>query len=218
MLFDQPKPNKDQNVLGSAVYDQNKDYVGVVVKVNRSDNDQLSLLVQGNPTPTGPNLMTVHGASIQKIDLPRRKIVVNLADHAPVSVEVESLPLWQEQVTVNRDRRKVGEISVRKTTDIYTLEVPVRSEKLVLEDADTGETLAEVGLSNTQVTQQEESELSAGLKYAEGTLVRGHLTELTDAINFLEAVSQFPKNGFRKGKITLALTRQKRNRNPGAYL
>ena len=66
MLFDQPKPNKDQNVLGSAVYDQNKDYVGVVVKVNRSDNDQLSLLVQGNPTPTGPNLMTVHGASIQK--------------------------------------------------------------------------------------------------------------------------------------------------------
>jgi hypothetical protein len=96
---------------------------------------------------------------------------------------------------------------VRKATDIYTVEVPVRSEKLVIENADTGETLTEVGLSNSHVTQTNEINEYASSCYKKDTLVRGHLRQLKDATNFLEAMSQFPKNGFRKGKITLTLAR-----------
>jgi sporulation protein YlmC with PRC-barrel domain len=207
MLIDQSTQNNDQRLVASAVYDQTGEYVGVVVKVNRDDNNQLSLLVQGNQNSTGSDLISIKGASIEKTDLQQKEVYVDLVGYPPSPVEVESLPLWQERIHVGHNRHKVGEISVHKATDVYTIEVPIRSEKLVIENADTGEILTEVGLSHTRVTQKDGSEISPALS-CEDTLVRGHLTELKDAINFLEAVSQFPKNGFRKSKITMALARQ----------
>ncbi len=208
MLYDQPTPKNDQRLVASTVYDQTKEYIGVVVKVDRDSEGKLSLLVQSDQTPSGLNLVTISEAAIRRVDLQQKEVYADLTQYPPSSVEVDAMPLWQEQLKVNRSRRKVGEISVRKATDIYTIEVPIRSEKLVIENAETGETLNEVGLSNTRVTQNDGLDISAPPSFQEDTLVQGHLTKLHDAVSFLEAVSQFPKNGFHKSKITMTLGRQ----------
>ena len=207
MLFDQSKQNRDQQLVASSVYDQNKDYIGVIVRVNRDSDGQLSLLVRDDQAPAESTLVNIDGAAIQEVNLRQKQVYVDLAQHPPTVVEVDSLPLRQEELTVNRNRQKVGEISVRKTTNVHTVEVPVRSEKLVIENVDTGETLTEVGLSDTHVTQEDGLDVYLPSGHGKNTLVRGHLANLKDAINFLEAVSQFPENGFRQGKVTLTLAR-----------
>lgn len=49
--------------------------------------------------------------------------------------ETETIRLLEERLVVNQRRRKVGEVIVRKTveTEIQTVEVPVRREKLIVE-------------------------------------------------------------------------------------
>ncbi|WP_416670460.1 DUF2382 domain-containing protein [Egbenema bharatensis] len=47
--------------------------------------------------------------------------------------EEQNLRLLEERVLVNRYRRKVGEVIVRKVVETQMIEVPVRLEKLVVE-------------------------------------------------------------------------------------
>lgn len=200
----------DQRLVASSVYDQRNVYIGIVVRVNHDVDDQLSLLVQGSEPGAETNQLQIVGAAIQHLDLDQKKVYVNLEQYPPSWVQIEALPLWQERVVVNRNRRKIGEISIRKTTDVYTVEVPVRSEKLIVENIETGEIITEVDLSNTEVTQNDFSGFSSTLTYTEDQVVRGHLTQFRDVINFLEAVNQFPNNSFVKSKVTLTLVQPKR--------
>lgn len=199
-------PHTDQHLIASTVYDQQGDYVGIVVSVNRDADGQFSMLVQAGESSTSTNQLRIIGDAIQQVDSGRKKVYVDLQTYPPGRVQIEALPLWQEQVVVNRTRRKSGEISIRKSTDVYTIEVPVRSEKLIIENSETGEILAEVGLSDTQVTQQNFPGLASDVTYDDDQIVRGHLTRFRDVLSFLEAVSQFPNNSFVKSKIQLTVS------------
>jgi stress response protein YsnF len=48
-------------------------------------------------------------------------------------VEEETIRLLEERLLVDRHRRKVGEVIVRKVIETHTVEVPVRREKLIVE-------------------------------------------------------------------------------------
>jgi stress response protein YsnF len=203
-------PHSDQYLIASTVYDQRGDYVGVVVNVYREADGQFSMLVQAGESAAPAEQLRIVKDAIRQVDTSGKKVYVDLEAYPPGLVQIEALPLWQEQVVVNRTRRKAGEISIRKTKDEYTVEVPVRSEKLVVENVETGEILAEIGLSKTQVTQRNFPDVASDTTYSEDQIVRGHLTRFQDALGFLEAVSQFPNNSFIKSKIKLTVSQSER--------
>ena len=55
------------------------------------------------------------------------------SDDMPEVVEEQTVPLLEERLFVNRNKRKVGEIVVRKQIETRIVEVPIQSEKLVIE-------------------------------------------------------------------------------------
>ena len=202
-------PVDDQRLIACTVYDQQSYYIGTVVKVDRDVNNRLTLLVQGVQSLAESSKFKLVGEAIQHVDVQHKKIYVDLVRYPLSPMQVEALPLWQERLIVNRNRRKVGEISIRKATDVYTVEIPIRSEKLLVEDMQSGAVLAEVALSKTQLTQNNCLDEEAAVTYTDNQVVKGDLTRLQDAISFLEAVSRFPSNSFIKGKVTLLLGQPK---------
>lgn len=48
-------------------------------------------------------------------------------------VEEQTVPLLEERLLVNRGRRKIGEIVIRKQIETRIVEVPIQSEKLIIE-------------------------------------------------------------------------------------
>ncbi|WP_254568303.1 DUF2382 domain-containing protein [Oscillatoria sp. HE19RPO] len=59
----------------------------------------------------------------------------SLADFKQIRKEViaSNIPLREERLVVNRGKRKVGEVVVRKEIETRMIEVPVRREKLIVE-------------------------------------------------------------------------------------
>jgi stress response protein YsnF len=198
-------PVTDQRLIACTVYDQQNDYVGIVIEVNRVPDNQFSLLVQTGKSQARSGQVRVAGEAIRQIDADQKRIVIDRENYSPTPVQLEAIPLWQEQVVVNRSRQKIGQVSVRKTTDVYTVNVPVRSEKLIVEDVESKEILAQIDLSNTEVIQTDRSAAPSAPTNTYYPLVKGHLSQFRDAVSFLEAINQFPQNGFVKSKIALTL-------------
>lgn len=214
MAFEEPVSVPDHRLIASAVYDQSGNYQGTVVKVDRVGEGPLSLLIQRADPQSGQAEFRVDGEAIQHVDVDHKIVYIDLdqVGHQTANPSrVEPFPLWQERLVVNRNRRKVGEVSLRKVTETQKIEIPIRSEKLVVESVETGDILAEVGLSNTRITEDELSSGDLSLDYEDNHVVRGHLLKLKDATSFLEAINQFPDNRLKKIRVVLMLLQGSRS-------
>ncbi|GEM_PF-1430736 len=205
MAFEEPKSISTQRLIGSAVYSQHGNYIGMMVEVNRETAQEWSFVVQQDKLQSQPSKLRINSKAIQKIDVDCKKVYVNLESHLPHSMGIEALPLWQERLVVNRRRRKVGEVSVRKVVDVHTVEVPIRSERLVIENVADGHILAEVGLSTTHITQDKHPDGAATSADLASPVAEGHLSGFHETIRFLESVNRFPKESCRKLQIALSL-------------
>lgn len=68
-------------------------------------------------------------------------------------LESQMIPLLEEQLVVNRGKQKVGEIVIRKEIETRVVEVPVRREKLIVEQVGKEpKQLAEIDLGKGTVT------------------------------------------------------------------
>lgn len=75
------------------------------------------------------------------------------SEEKPEVLEEEIIRLLEERLVVNRSKRKVGEVVVRKQIETEIVEVPVRREKLIVERVGfESEPLAEIDLGRGQVT------------------------------------------------------------------
>jgi Domain of unknown function (DUF2382) len=77
-------------------------------------NQQLPETSQPNPTPP-----------------PR--VEINSSDPLTSAMSEKTIPLLEERLVVNFHRRKIGEVVVRKEVDVCIVEVPVRRERLIVE-------------------------------------------------------------------------------------
>lgn len=78
--------------------------------------------------------------------------VLEISDTREV-LEEEIIRLLGERVSVDRSKRKVGEVIVRKEIEIQMLQVPVRREKLIVEQVSPErKQLAEIDLGQEEVT------------------------------------------------------------------
>ena len=120
---------------------------------------------------------------IQQLDLGNRSIISNLSYEQIVALplyqpvppfskteqellasskvkESQQISLLEEKLKVNRHKRKVGEVVVRKKIETYTIQVPMRREKLIVERVGQNpEQIAEVVIGESKVNSSEAIEL-----------------------------------------------------------
>ena len=74
------------------------------------------------------------------------------SENQPNIVDNITIPLKEEKLIVERERRKVGEVIIRKEVETHFVQVPVKREKLVIEQVGTDhQILAEIPLSEETV-------------------------------------------------------------------
>lgn len=127
-------------------------------------------------------------------------------DNSPDStriVEEEIIRLLEERLIVDRNKRKVGEVIVRKVVETRTVEVPVRREKLVVEQVSPEQKqLAEIELGQGEITGVELAQV-AGLNGE--SIVGGEFTSLRAASLLLDTIARQQRHGCRKVRIELVL-------------
>ncbi len=117
------------------------------------------------------------------------------------------IPLLEERLVVDRHKRKVGEVVVRKEIETYIVEVPVRREKLIVEQVSPEyKQLAVVDLE--QSADQGANHLSNHLENTRRSTVSANFTSVSDAIEFLEAIAVHPSSDTTTVQIDVVLTDQ----------
>lgn len=135
-------------------------------------------------------------------DLPLQTETVN--EHVSAAsppVAQEAIQLLEERLVVNRSRRKVGEVIVRKEIETRIIEVPVRREKLIVEQISPEyKQLAVVDLG------QVEDELdTAAARALFPSTVEGRFTSTNAAVQFLEAIAAQPDSGLQSVQVSIEI-------------
>src|SRR5919202_1228622 len=127
--------------------------------------------------------------------------------------EEETVRLLEERLIVNRNKWKVGEVVVRKGVETEIVQVPVRREKLIIEQvgAETKQ-LLEIDLGQGEVSGVEQANASSSDKLArevsssdQGYTVIGEFLSPKAASNLLEAIGLQGRHGCQKVRVELVL-------------
>ncbi|MGH2412674.1 MAG: DUF2382 domain-containing protein [Microcystaceae cyanobacterium] len=93
------------------------------------------------------------------------------------------IPLLDERLVIDRRRRKVGEVVVRKEIETHIVEVPIRREKLIVEQVSPEyQQIAVVQLGQAQVTEFDTLE---AVEVKHSPTVSGEFASANAAIHFL---------------------------------
>jgi Domain of unknown function (DUF2382) len=124
-------------------------------------------------------------------------------DNSATSVlSEEVIPLLEERLVVNFHRRKIGEVVVRKEIETCIVEVPVRRERLIVEQISPEyEKLAVVDLGSTaETSNSSERRLSP--------TIQANFGSINAAIEFLKSITDQPSLGAASVPIGLILADQ----------
>lgn len=126
----------------------------------------------------------------------------------PDVVEEEVIRLLEERVVVNMNKRKVGEVIVRKEVETRMVEVPVQYEKLIVEQV-SPETkrLAEIDLTQTPIPDLGVTgSLSTGTQSAQTQpIVSGEFASPKTASLLLDAIAKQRQHGCKRIRIEMVL-------------
>lgn len=126
----------------------------------------------------------------------------NSPDSTSRIVEEEVIRLLEERLVVDRNKRKVGEVIVRKVIETRTVEVAVQREKLIIEQIDPEhKQLVEIDLGQGEVTGIE----LANAASPDGSTVSGEFTSLRAASLLLDTIARQHGHGCKKIRIELDL-------------
>lgn len=135
------------------------------------------------------------------------------ADDSPEIVEEEIVRLLEERLVVNRNKRKVGEVVVRKEIETRIIEVPIQREKLIIEQVGSEtKKLAEFDLGKGEVTGVElasfpsSDTIQESLENVEkGYRVTGEFVSPKAASDLLHAIALHKPHGCEKVRVELIL-------------
>ncbi|MBE9009154.1 DUF2382 domain-containing protein [Pseudanabaenaceae cyanobacterium LEGE 13415] len=111
----------------------------------------------------------------------------------------EAIQLLEERLVVRSQKRKVGEIVVRKEIETRMVEVPVRREKLIVERVEPG--------------YERIAELNIGESYVNGSTLNGHSANTVSgefhsprvARDLLDAIARTPDHDCADIRIEITL-------------
>lgn len=115
--------------------------------------------------------------------------------------------LYEERLVVDRNkRRKVGEVIVRKEVETQLVEVPVRREKLIVEQVSPRyEKLAVVDLKTDQPINMAAIEHATAQSATTQPSVSGEFTSAEAASRFLDAIAHHPNAGHHTIQIKILM-------------
>ncbi|MEB3831640.1 DUF2382 domain-containing protein [Phormidium sp. CCY1219] len=126
-------------------------------------------------------------------------------DRAKRQVSIEDdIQVLEERLQVDRSKRKVGEVVVRKEIETRVVEVPVRREKLIVEQVSPeSKPLAEVDLGEGQVTGLDSAENGSSGGVTAKPTVSGEFTSVTIAAQILDAIASRQPESCSKVRLSL---------------
>lgn len=210
------------------VKDTNGLIVGVVKDVFLAPNGQINLVVSQTNSGQNSRQFLLSSNFIQKIDYASKSLLINVtADRleqlretspAPLTensdlsgnqpqksefVDQESIRLLEERLVIDRKKQKVGDVIVRKEIETRMIEVPVRREKLIVEQiSPERKQLAEIDLGEGEITGLEFTDITSR---ESGPVVRGEFVSPQVAARILKAIAAQPRHGCAKVRIELVL-------------
>jgi Domain of unknown function (DUF2382) len=119
----------------------------------------------------------------------------------PTTLElVHELQLLEERLVVDIQRRKVGEIVVRKEIETRIVEVPIRREKLIVEQVSPEfKQLAVIDLGQSSATE------TGGNKTAYLPTVDAKFTSIAAAVDFLKEIADREDSALRHVQMNVVL-------------
>lgn len=118
-------------------------------------------------------------------------------------VDREVIRLLEERLVINRSKRKVGEVIVRKEIETRMVQVPIQREKLIIEQVgDDPKVLAEIDLGEGNITGIDLNEIK--VDPAEPT-VSAEFTSVQKASKMLNSIASQPRHGCVKIRLELVL-------------
>ena len=133
--------------------------------------------------------------------VPPAAAVVDLQADVPAQfTEAAIIPLLEERLVIDRHKRKVGEVVVRKEIETQIVEVPIRREKLIVEQiSPTYKQLAVVDLGNAPA--QQDSSFDASLSQT----ASAKFTSANAAIEFIEAIARDSNSNLAAIQVSIVL-------------
>ncbi len=133
------------------------------------------------------------------------------------ALDEATIRLLEERLKIDRSSKKLGEVIVRKVVETKTIEVPVRQEKLIVEQVhgDQTENLAEIDLSSGVIEDQDLRNTSVT---QDGLTVHGEFISLEAASEIIKAISLQKDHGCQKVKIELIVSNSQQQKDYQAML
>lgn len=217
----------DQKLEGFKVLDPEGRSLGEVQEVILGADRVLHLAVRQPQSEAGASAFLLSSKFVQAVDPHAQSLTIGLsredvlalpkyaeetATHPtpkvssePSSVTEAVIQLLEERLVVSAQKRKVGEVTVRKVVETRIVEVPVRREKLIVEQiSPERKPLVEVDLGE-QADRTIELIESGSTQTARETTVRGEFTSLRTASQLLDAIALQAPQGCRKIRLELVL-------------
>lgn len=139
-------------LVGSSVLDRQGYVLGIVQAVKPYADHQFALVVPFFVSSTEVDDLLVESHHLTEVNLQTQVIRTDLDANLVTSQRGKTIPLWAEKLVVNRQRRSLGEVVVRKVIETDWVKVPIYREKLVVQKTGQPEPLLEVSLGETCIT------------------------------------------------------------------
>ncbi|MEO6860301.1 MAG: DUF2382 domain-containing protein [Microcoleus sp.] len=118
-------------------------------------------------------------------------------------VDQDVIRLLEERLVINRSKRKVGEVIVRKEIETRMVQVPIQWEKLIVEQVgDDPKVLAEIDLGEGNITGIDLTEIKSD---RQEPTVKAEFTSVQKASKILNSIASQPRHGCIKVRIELVL-------------
>lgn len=210
------------------VKDSNGQNLGVVKDVFLAPNGEINLVVSQIDVGQNSRQFLLNTNLIKKIDYATRSLLINvtgehlekLGETSPTLLAEnydfseskqehtefdgqESIRLLEERLVIERKKQKVGDVIVRKEIETRMVQVPVRREKLIVEQiSPEHKQLAEIDLGEGEITGLDFSDITS---LESGPVVRGDFVSPQVAARILKAIAAQPRHGCAKVRIELVL-------------
>lgn len=148
---------------------------------------------------------TAQTANSQKINTPTE------TTNFEVSEADRIIKLLEERLVVNNQRQKLGDVIVRKVIETRIVEVPVRREKLIVEQVSPeNKQLAEIDLASEEISGLEliQGERAEFLSLNGGLRVSGVFSSPKIASLLLNAIALEKNHGCQQVQVTIVAENQ----------
>jgi len=118
-------------------------------------------------------------------------------------VDREVIRLLEERLVINRSKRKVGEVIVRKEIETRMVQVPIQREKLIVEQVgDDPKVLAEIDLGEGSITGIDLTEIKSD---RQEPTVKAEFTSVQKASKILNSIDSQLRHGCVKVRLEIVL-------------